>query len=174
MITRQALLKKIVDAVNNLPDAKLQQTWDQVDSWDAVPLEYSPIDPVVDYNSAEDKEVVEFEVTLDQNLTEQFVRLPIRSKKSISHVIMESNESAYIATSSLQRLKKNVQWWNQNSHTICNDPSLYGRYVAISDGVVFSSDSYWDAYNKARRVHTNGAPYIFFLKYPHRLQNHAN
>ena len=173
-VTRQALLKKIADVVKNMPDDQLQQTWEEVDSWDTVALDRSTVDYKANQNSADDQEIVEFTITSRQGATEQFVRFPVRSNRLALHAIMEVSDTAYDSHAFTQRLQANIGWWNQNCDKICSDPSLYDRYVAISDGAVFSAESYLDAYNKSLELHTDGWPYIFFLKSPSQPANHEN
>jgi hypothetical protein len=170
-ITRQALLKKIAEVVKNLPDDRLQQVWEQVNSWDIL----ARAEDKAGHSNTEDKEIIEFEVTPRQGTPEkQFVRLPVRSRGPVTHAIMEVSESTYDSSDYMQRLQANIKWWNQNFDKIQNNSSLYDSYVAISDGAVFSADSYLDAYNKTREVQTDGNPYIFFLKSPNQSTNHAN
>lgn len=171
-ITRELLLQKIVEVIDNLPDAKLQQAWEQVASWDTPLSEQAEAASL--HSSAGDNEILEFEVEPYPNAPKQFVRIPIRLEKPAGHAIMEVGESTYGPSEYAQRIQANIEWWNQNFDKICNNPSLYDSYVAISDGLVFATHSYLDAYNKALAVHTDGVPYIFFLKSPDNSTNHAN
>ncbi len=172
-ITRQALLKKIAEVVENLPDDRLQQAWEQVNSWDTTVS--AGVEDKTGHSRSDDKEIIEFEVAPRQGTPEeQFVRLPVRSKGPITQAIMEVSESTYDSAEYTQRLQTNIKWWNQNFDKIQNDSSLYDSYVAISDGAVFSADSYLAAYNKTREVQTDGNPYIFFLKSPNQSTTHAN
>jgi hypothetical protein len=166
-ITRKALLKKIAEVVKNLPDDRLQQVWEQVNSWGT--MVSARVEDKAGHSRSDDQEIIEFGVTPRQGTPEeQFVRLPVRSKGPTTPAIMEVSESTYDTSGYMQRLQANIEWWNQNFDRIQQDSSLYNSYVAISDGVVFFADSYLDAYKKTREVQTDGNPYIFFLKSPNQ------
>lgn len=161
-ITRQALLKKVTEVVNQLPDERLQQVWKQFDAWATIAVQ------------REEEAIVEFAVAPRQEMGKPLLRLPIRSTSMPSKAHMEVAEPAKDDSLFMQRLQANIEWWNQHFAQIRNNTALHDRYIAISDGEVFTGTSYEEAYSKARAAYPNGVPYLFFLKAPDGSTNYAH
>lgn len=160
-ISRQALFKKMVDVVNKLPNEKLQQVWQQFNAWETA-LAQSDKDKSTS-NGADVQEIVEFVVPPRVGAQKPLIRLPMRSTTPVPAAIMEVGEAADDTDTFMQQLRANIEWWNRNYAQIHNDPTLVGRYVAISTGAVFAGDNYLEVYHNVRQVHPDGVPYIFLI-----------
>ena len=87
-----------------------------------------------------DDEVREF-VIPRRDIRRIHIRVPIRIKEPLPKPIMEIGEPDPVFSSQMQKLRANLEWWDQNYDQIIHNESLYGRHVAISDGEIFSADS---------------------------------
>ena len=121
-----------------------------------------------------DEEILEFDVPprTHSNLS-QYLRAPRRVKSPLGQVTIEicASETASIW---LDEFHANIEWWNQNSKDIVNNSSLHNKYIAVSDGEVFSGDSYLEAYHKVHAAHVDAFPYIFLLKRPEDTDHDTN
>lgn len=172
IITRQALFKKMAEVVDQLPNEKLWQVWQQVDGWKTVPAQ---LDDNKNMSSGADlQEVVEFVVPPRAGMRKPLIRLPMRATTPVPAVIMEVGEAADDTDTFMQQLRTNIEWWNQNYAQIQNDPTFVGHYVAITDGELFVGDSYMEVYHNARQVYPDSVPYIFYLKSTQEATDHAN
>ncbi|MEM7538939.1 MAG: hypothetical protein AAF639_42675, partial [Chloroflexota bacterium] len=140
-ITRQDILHRAMEVVRSAPEHKLQQIWDQVNAW-----AFANSDTEKNFNQrAEpneiDDEAREFVVS-PRPVKSHKIRVPIRVKGSLPKPIMEIGEPDPASSARIDKLQANTEWWNQNYEQIIYDESLHGRFVAISDGEIFSADSY--------------------------------
>lgn len=170
-LSRQVLLDKMSSVFRNLSDDQLQQLWEDISGWQdaAVTRQANGVaDRAVDSNA-----VLEFTISPQKAVHPGHVRLPIHTTKPLTKAVMEIGEMDDTAAFT-QRLHANIAWWNENYAGLRNDPALAEQYVAISNGALFSGNTYAEALRKANQADKDAAPYIFFLKAPNGLNRHAH
>ena len=88
------------------------------------------------------------------------IRVPYEPAQAITMTISEPSQEALL---SMQRFRDNVEWWNKYRYQIVQDASLVNKFVALSQGKVFTGADYLEAREKAVKEHPQDTPYIFFL-----------